>query len=97
MILQGQPNAGQAGRTFYPLDAFAVTVTHFVVRQTTPDNPFTPHAHAQPEMWYIMAGEGVLCADGHETPVTAGDLIAIEPWREHGLRTETQVGWICMG
>jgi len=97
MIVKGQPNAGQPGRTFYPLEGFETTVTHFVVRETFPSNPFEPHMHEQRELWYIVAGEAFFIRDGEAKAVTAGDLIAIEPWTEHGLRTDTQVTWICLG
>lgn len=97
MIIRGTPNAGEPGRTLYALDGFQTTVTHFVIRQTTPAQPFGPHRHAQPEMWYIMAGAALLLEDGAEHPVGAGDLITIQPWVEHGLRTDGEVSWICLG
>ena len=97
MIIKGIQDAGEAGRTFFPLEDFAVTVEHFVVRQTTPANPFGPHKHEQRELWYIAEGNAFFIRDGEEESVEEGDLIAIEPWVEHGLRTDTRVTWICLG
>ena len=97
MLIKGEPNAGEIGRTFFPLEGFEVLVTHFVIRETSPTNPFQPHKHEQRELWYISAGEAFFYSDGEEQSVQAGDLIAIEPWLEHGLRTDTHVTWICMG
>lgn len=97
MIVRGQPNAGEPGRTLYALGGFEAAVHHFVVRQTTPANPFTPHRHERKELWYILEGQALFWGDGVESPVGAGDLITIEPWLEHGLRTEGRVVWICLG
>jgi len=97
MLIKGEPNTGEIGRTVFPLEGFEVQVTHFVVRETSSSNPFKPHKHEQPELWYISAGEGFFFRDGEEEAVQAGDLIAIEPWLEHGIRTEIHVTWICMG
>lgn len=97
MVVKGQPDTGERGRTFYPLEGFAATVSHFVVRRTTPANPFVPHRHAQREMWYIMEGNGLLWEDGREHAVGAGDLVLIASQCEHGLRTESTLTWICLG
>jgi mannose-6-phosphate isomerase-like protein (cupin superfamily) len=48
-------------------------------------------------MWFILEGEALISLDGEEHRVFAGDLIELEPWSDHGLRTETEVRWICMG
>ena len=70
---------------------------HFVVRVTTPDNPFKPHKHEQREIWFIIDGEALLSLDGTDHRVETGDLIELEPWVEHGLRTTGRVEWICLG
>ena len=97
MIVKGQPNAGEPGRTLYELAGFETRVTHFVVRHTTPENPFGPHKHEQTEMWYMISGSAFVTGEGLEQPVEAGDLITIEPWVEHGLRTDARATWICLG
>lgn len=97
MIIKGSEIEPQNGRKPYPLDGLAIEVKHFVVRVTTPDNPFIPHEHGQPELWFITDGEATVSFAGADHTVKAGDLIAIEPWVEHGLRTTGQATWICLG
>jgi mannose-6-phosphate isomerase-like protein (cupin superfamily) len=95
--LRGSEIQEKDGRKPYPLGESQVTVRHFVVRTTRPGTPFRPHTHERPELWYIIAGRALVNLDGTEHPIQGGDLIAIEPWVEHGLRTESQVTWICLG
>ncbi|MFL7807300.1 MAG: cupin domain-containing protein [Anaerolineae bacterium] len=97
MIVQANDIEVVNGRRPYPLGGLKVEVEHFVVRITTPENPFRPHAHEQPELWFVVKGEGEVTLHGAPHAVTAGDLILIEPWLEHGLHTTTRVEWICLG
>ncbi len=97
MIIKGRTLTAENGRKPYPLAGHSTLLRHFVVRVTTPENPFPPHKHEQPELWYIVDGEALVRLDGQEHPVEAGDLIVLEPWVEHGLHTHTQVTWICLG
>ncbi len=97
MIIKGQPDAGEPGRTWYDLGGFATQVRHFVVRRTGPHNAFGPHRHEQAELWYVVGGAGVVRLGQDEQPVQGGDLIAIRPWVEHGLRTDAEITWICLG
>jgi quercetin dioxygenase-like cupin family protein len=97
MIVRGSEITAKNGRKPYELDGLVVQVKHFVVRVTTPDNPFKPHKHDQPELWYIQEGEAVVSLDGTDHPVAGGDLVVIKPWAEHGLRAERQATWICLG
>jgi mannose-6-phosphate isomerase-like protein (cupin superfamily) len=97
MIIKGQPNVGEQGRTYYELDGFQATVSHFVIRETGPDNPFGPHQHEQRELWFIVAGEGTFVGTEGDASVSAGDLIAIQPWENHGLRTDGHLRWVCLG
>jgi quercetin dioxygenase-like cupin family protein len=48
-----------------------------------------PHRHAQPEIYFILQGTGILSVDGRETIVTAGDTVFIPGDAEHGIRNET--------
>ena len=97
MIIKGRSLHEENGRKPYPLVSQEVTVNHFVIRVTTPDNPFEPHEHEQQELWFILEGEAILSLDGVAHVVEAGDLIELAPWVEHGLRTEDRVTWICIG
>ena len=97
MILKANAIPTKNGRRPYDLEGRELLVHHFVTRATTPENPFAPHKHAVPELWYIIEGEGLVEIDGVEHPVEAGDLIALDPWVEHGLRTTSKVTWICLG
>ena len=99
MITKGKslPVEREAGRKPYPLQSQELVLGNFVVRVTTPDNPFKPHKHDQRELWYILEGEATVSLDDEQHPVEAGDLIELAPWVEHGLRTESQVTWICLG
>ena len=97
MIIHAHDTQTTAGRTSYPLPELDLHVAHFVIRLTTSANPFRPHAHAQPELWFILDGQAIATLDGHDHPVAARDLIVIEPWVEHGLRVERRAEWICLG
>ena len=97
MIIKGSDIEAKSGRKPYALDGLVVQVKHFVVRVTTPENPFKPHKHGQPELWYIQDGEAIVSLDGIDRTVEAGDLIVIRAWIEHGLRTKREATWICLG
>ena len=97
MVIKGSEIQEQKGRKPYPLDGRQVLIEHLVVRTTTPSNPFEPHKHARRELWYIIEGQALVSLDGHEHAVEGQDLIVIDPWVEHGLRTEGQATWICLG
>ena len=96
MVIKGSELPCENGRRPYPLPESGVPLEHFVMRVTTPDNPFTPHKHEQAELWYVARGEGLLYLDGTEQAVREGDLIVLTSGVEHGLRTETEVTWICL-
>jgi mannose-6-phosphate isomerase-like protein (cupin superfamily) len=97
MIIKRRAIHTKNGRTPYELEGREITVRHFVTRVTTPDNPFKAHQHENAELWFIIAGHALVELDGTEHAVEDGDLIVIDPWVSHGLRTATQVTWICVG
>jgi mannose-6-phosphate isomerase-like protein (cupin superfamily) len=97
MILKANTIPAKNGRRPYELEGREIVMRHFVTRVTTPENPFNPHKHAVPELWYIIEGEALVTIDGVDHPVESGDLIVIDPWVEHGLRTASRVAWICLG
>jgi mannose-6-phosphate isomerase-like protein (cupin superfamily) len=97
MIIKGTANPLRQGRVGYDLNGFTIEMGHFAFRETTSDNPFIPHNHEQKELWYIISGTGLLQIGECEESVQGGDLIPIEPWVKHGLRTDSTITWICMG
>ena len=97
MIIKRKTLTEENGRTPYPLASQEMVLKHFVVRVTTPDNPFERHKHEQREAWFIIDGEAMVSLDGIDHIVEKGDLIELAPWVEHGLRTDTEVTWICLG
>jgi mannose-6-phosphate isomerase-like protein (cupin superfamily) len=97
MILKKDQIQAPNGRRAYELGDRQILVQHFVVRTTTPANPFVPHKHERAELWYIIDGTARVLLGDREHTVQEGDLIAIDPWVEHGLSTESQVTWICLG
>ena len=97
MIIRGDDLPAEGGRRPYPLAGRQVLVRHFVTRVTTPDTPFPPHKHEQAELWYIISGHATVTLDGTDFPVRGGDLVILDPWIEHGLRTDGRVTWICIG
>jgi quercetin dioxygenase-like cupin family protein len=97
MILRGSELPEKNGRKPYELEGREVLVKHFVIRVTTPENPFKPHKHEQAELWYVIDGQALVSLDGQEQAVQGGDLIVIDSQVEHGLRTDSQATWICLG
>jgi mannose-6-phosphate isomerase-like protein (cupin superfamily) len=44
------------------------------------------HRHAPPEIYYVLAGLGVVTLNGAETAVKAGSAVFIPGMAEHGIR-----------
>ncbi len=44
------------------------------------------HRHAPPEVYYVLAGAGVMSLDGREIAVKAGSAVFIPGMAEHGIR-----------
>jgi mannose-6-phosphate isomerase-like protein (cupin superfamily) len=49
-------------------------------------NQLEVHRHAPPEVYYFLAGKGVLSVDGREYPVRRGTAVFIPGNADHGLR-----------
>ena len=49
-------------------------------------DPFLPHRHAQTEIYYVVAGEGVVEIDGVEYALRAGSSVFIPGDVPHGAR-----------
>lgn len=97
MIIRATGLSPTNGRTAYPLGEHQAILHHLSVRDTTPDNPFAPHKHERREIWYIIEGEALVSVDGREEKVGPGDLILLDPWTLHGLRSESRARWMCLG
>jgi mannose-6-phosphate isomerase-like protein (cupin superfamily) len=44
------------------------------------------HRHAPAEVYYVVAGAGLMSLDGREIPVRAGSAVFISSMAEHGIR-----------
>jgi mannose-6-phosphate isomerase-like protein (cupin superfamily) len=44
------------------------------------------HRHAPAEVYYVVAGAGLMSLDGREIPVRAGSAVFIPGMAEHGIR-----------
>jgi quercetin dioxygenase-like cupin family protein len=66
-----------------PTSELTLGVTELGVGQPS---PFTPHRHAQAEIYYVLSGEGVVEIDGIEHPLRAGTSVFIPGGALHGAR-----------
>jgi mannose-6-phosphate isomerase-like protein (cupin superfamily) len=97
MVIKGNTLEEIDYRTDYGVGPFQDRIGHFVVRVTTPENPFMPEKHGEARFWFVLEGEAVVTEDGEQTVVETGDLVVLGPWTQHSLQTETRVRWICFG
>ncbi|HEY1943751.1 MAG TPA: cupin domain-containing protein [Roseiarcus sp.] len=64
-----------------PTEAITCGVAEF-----RPGDHLERHRHAPPEVYYVVAGEGVVYLDGSEILVKAGAAVFIPGMAEHGVR-----------
>jgi mannose-6-phosphate isomerase-like protein (cupin superfamily) len=81
----------------YPVKEHQNIVKHVACRLTTPDNPFRPHEHEGDELWYIIKGEAVVNIGGKLTEVEDNDLIVCPSVVSHGMTSNGEVYWLCIG
>ena len=72
-----------AGRT--PTEALTAGVAEIM-----PGNQLKVHRHAPPELYYVLAGKGVVTIDGVEYLVSADTAVFIPGNAAHGLRNTGQ-------
>ncbi|HEY3622675.1 MAG TPA: cupin domain-containing protein [Roseiarcus sp.] len=56
------------------------------VAEFRPGDWLALHRHAPPEVYYVVAGAGLMSLDGREIPVRAGSAVFIPSMAEHGIR-----------
>ena len=62
------------------------------VAELNPGDWLELHRHAPPEVYCVVAGQGIVAIDGKETPVKPGCAVFIPAMAEHGVRqTGTEV------
>jgi mannose-6-phosphate isomerase-like protein (cupin superfamily) len=66
-----------------PSDSLTVGVAELEPGES---GPFTPHRHAQPEVYYILSGTGSVVVAGVVHPVRPGSTVFIPGDTEHGAR-----------
>lgn len=68
-----------------PTQSMSAGIAEFVPR----GGCLKPHRHAQPELYFILEGTGILTVSGRETIVTPGTTVFIPGNAEHGIRNES--------
>jgi mannose-6-phosphate isomerase-like protein (cupin superfamily) len=56
------------------------------VAQVEPNTPLNRHRHAQPEIYFILSGEGIVAIDEKEFPISANMGVFIPGNALHGIR-----------
>jgi quercetin dioxygenase-like cupin family protein len=56
------------------------------VAEIEPGDQLKVHRHAPPELYYLLAGEGMVTIDGIEYPVETGAAVFIPGNAAHGIR-----------
>jgi mannose-6-phosphate isomerase-like protein (cupin superfamily) len=68
-----------------PTDSFTAGVA-----EIRPKDRLKVHRHAPPELYYVIAGEGVLTIDDVQHPVRANSAVFIPGNSAHGIRSTGQ-------
>ena len=85
------------GSVGYPIKDHQNLVKHVAYRIVTPDQPFVPHSHEGDEMWYILKGKATVNIGGKVSEVEDKDLIICPSGVSHGMTSESEVFWLCLG
>lgn len=81
----------------YPIKGHQNILKHFAYRIVTPDKPFGPHSHEGDEIWYIIKGKATVNIGGEITEVEERDLIICPSNVSHGMTSNGEVIWLCIG
>lgn len=79
---------GGGNTTAYPFFSKDKTLKiAFRKRVMHPGSAIGYHLQNEDEIYYILAGHGILQMNGKDIPVSAGDAILTKPGSSHGLKT----------
>jgi len=85
------------GNVSYPIKDHQGLLKHIAYRLVTPEKPFGPHEHEGDELWYILKGKAVVNVGGKVTEVEENDLIICPSNVSHGMTSDGEVYWLCIG
>lgn len=85
------------GTVSYPIKDHQSILKHVAYRLVTPDRPFGTHAHEGDELWYIIKGKAVVNIGGEVSEVGERDLIICPSNVSHGMTSDGEVYWLCIG
>jgi mannose-6-phosphate isomerase-like protein (cupin superfamily) len=85
------------GSTGYLIKEYQSLLKHIAYRKVTPDSPFGPHDHEGDEMWFIIKGKAKVNVGGVITEVDENDLIICPSTVSHGMTSDEEVTWLCIG
>ncbi|MBD3182055.1 cupin domain-containing protein [Candidatus Poribacteria bacterium] len=85
------------GTISFPIKDRQNILKHFAYKLVTPEKPFRPHSHDGDEIWYIISGKAVVDVGGEITEVEANDLIICPSNVSHGMTSDGEVYWLCIG
>ena len=89
-IKRDEPGSHNGGgsTTAYPFFSKDKTLKiAFRKRVMHPGSAIGYHLQKEDEIYYILAGHGILQMNGKDIPVSAGDAILTKPGSSHGLKT----------
>jgi mannose-6-phosphate isomerase-like protein (cupin superfamily) len=70
-------------RRLFPWPATRTTRFGAAWALVRPDMSTTPHSHDEEEAFIFVSGAGRMRVDGHEFPVSRGDVVYLEPFAAH--------------
>lgn len=87
----------QDGSVGYPIKDHQKLLKHIAYRKVTADNPFGPHEHDGDEVWFIIRGKAKVNIGGVITEVEDNDVIICPSNVSHGMTSDEEVIWLCIG